>query len=113
MAGAPPLSRFFTPPRRPTREAVGPRAPGGLARAEALAVLQRADEGLDHLGVLEVAVEAVQLVEPEVVARGVGVAPQVAEVLHGHEGAVELPRLQLLPLGDLAQHRRARLGPPV
>src|ERR1043165_9467827 len=64
--------------------------------AEALLVLEREEKGLDHLGAAEVA-EAVQLVEPELVAaevsvgRIVGIASEIAEVLHQDEGRVELP----------------------
>jgi len=37
-------------------------------RTEALAILARDDEGFDHLGVNEVAVELVEFVEPEIIA---------------------------------------------
>src|SRR5437762_2891462 len=74
-----------------------------LARPEPLAVLAGGDEGLDHLRVDEVPAEGVQLVEPEVEPGGVGVAAEVAEVFHRHEGGVELAGLQLLRLGHLAQ----------
>ena len=39
------------------------------SRSKALAIFNRSDEGLNHLGVDVVAVELVQLREPEVVAR--------------------------------------------
>src|ERR1043165_6284611 len=58
-----------------------------LRLAEPLAVLRRGDERLDHLGLDEVAVELVEFLKPEVVARVVGVlrvvgvAAQVAEEL--------------------------------
>ena len=39
-----------------------------FSRSEALAILTGEDEGFDHLSVLEVAVELVELAEPEVVA---------------------------------------------
>jgi hypothetical protein len=62
-----------------------------------LYVFGRVDEGLYHFGLSEIAVEAVQLIEPEVVAgevqsrlwRIVRVPAQVTEVLHQHESAVE------------------------
>ena len=38
-----------------------------LSRAEALAILAGDDEGFDHFGVDEVAVELIQLAQPEVV----------------------------------------------
>ena len=70
-------------------------------RAEALSVFGRVDKGLDHFGLSEIAVEAVQLIEPEVVAGEVQsglrcivrVPAQVTEVLHQHKGAVEFPLL--------------------
>src|SRR5205085_11552939 len=43
-----------------------------------------------HLGLDEISAERVELVEPEVIARCVGVSTQVAEVLHQDEGSVEL-----------------------
>src|ERR1051325_8675176 len=74
---------------------------------KALAVLVRLDEGTHHLRALHASLRLrvvthvfallthpVELREPELVAREVvvrrvvGVAPQVAEVLHQHEGAV-------------------------
>jgi hypothetical protein len=55
--------------------------PGRLqAAAEAIHVFGRGDEGFDHLGRDVVAVEFVQLAEPEVEARVVRVALQVALV---------------------------------
>src|ERR1041385_1787347 len=77
-------------------------------RAEALAVLGRGDEGFDHLRRDVVSIEGVQLREPEVVAleverrfgRGVRVSLQVAEVLHEHERAVLLLRVERRVLGD-------------
>ncbi len=67
------------------------------SRSEALNVLSGSNKRLDHLGVDEVAVELVELAQPEVVASEVSVrssvrvAPQVAEVLHQHKRLVELP----------------------
>src|SRR5437868_8885671 len=60
------------PPPRPA-----PSGASALLLPEAVAVLARRDEGFDHLGALEVAVELFELREPEVVARLVGVAPEV------------------------------------
>src|ERR1700755_708229 len=84
---------------------------------EALAVFGRGDEGFDHLGGDEVAVEVVELLEPEVVAlevqvrlrRRVRVATQVAEVLHEDERAVLLAPCELVVLDDLTQRRGAAL----
>src|SRR5215203_3463453 len=75
--------------------------------AEALAVLGRGDEGLDHLRLDVVAAKLVQLREPEVVARLIGVAAEVAEVLHQHEGRVELRARERAGLGHLPERRRA------
>src|ERR1044071_954456 len=84
-----------------------------LARPEALAVLGRRDERLDHLGGDGVAVEVVQLAEPEVEAGGVRVAAQVAEVLHRDEGGVALAILKELELAPQAQRGGARQRPAV
>src|SRR5947209_18705100 len=61
-----------------------------LARPEPLAVLRRRDESLDHLGLDEVSAKRVELADPEVVARRVGVATEVTEVLLQDEGWVAL-----------------------
>src|SRR5215210_6166773 len=71
--------------------------------SEALAVLGGFEERLDHLGAHEVAAVVVELAEPEVEAvevsllfgRVVGVAPEVAEVLHQDERARALLLLEL------------------
>src|SRR5215210_1518497 len=68
-------------------------------RLEALAVLDGLDERLDHLGRTEVAVEIVELLQPEVIAHEarvgvpveahvVRVPTQIPEILHQHEGAI-------------------------
>src|SRR5215204_6996097 len=86
-----------------------------ILRREARAVFDGVEEGFDHLGLDEVAVKLVELVEPELpaaevrVLRVVGVAPQVAEVLHQDEGAVLLARAQVGVLGHLAQDARTPL----
>src|SRR5437660_6716342 len=75
-----------------------------LSRPKPMPVLVRADKGLDHLGVDEVAVEAVELVKPEVVTlkveglfwRVVRVAMQVTKILHQHKSAVEFVAHDLL-----------------
>src|SRR5688572_10352408 len=77
---------------------------------EALPVLQRRDECLDHLCIHEVTVEGVQLAKPEVEAGGIRIAAKVPKVLHRHEGRVKLARPQLLSLGHGAEHGRARHG---
>src|SRR5947209_4509771 len=76
--------------------------------AEARPVLRRAEERLDHLGLDEVAVELVELAQPEVITlevqrrlgRGVRVSLEVAEVLHQHEGLVRDLRGDGVALGD-------------
>src|SRR6184192_508620 len=83
------------------------------SKAEAVAVLRRDEERLDHLGGLEVAAELVKLREPELpageirVGRVVGVAPEVSEVLHEDEGAVLLVAREGRVLGDLPEYERA------
>src|SRR5215212_364892 len=78
--------------------------------SEARAVFDGLKERLDHLGADIVAVEVVELLEPEVEAGGVGVAAQIAEVLHLHEGAVELGADEGVLLNHLEEHARARLA---
>src|SRR3954467_8261656 len=86
-----------------------------LRRAEAAAVLVRIQKGLDHLGRDVVAVELVELVEPElpasevqvVLGRVARVASQVSEVLHQDERTALLAPVQLAVLSDLPQDRRA------
>src|SRR6266545_7318232 len=83
---------------------------------EALAVFGGDDEGLDHLSADVVAVEEVQLIQPEVVAaqvgirRGVRVATQVTEVLHEHEGRILLLLFEGGVRGYVQQHRGARFA---
>src|SRR5437588_5419491 len=65
------------------------------SRSEARAIFYRRNKRLDHLGIDEIAVELIQLRQPEVVAgvvsvrAAVWIAPQVTEELHQHESAVE------------------------
>src|SRR2546429_4919598 len=83
---------------------------------KARAIFTGGDEGLDHLGVDEVAIECVELVQPEVVAvkvrigRIVWISAQVAEVLHQHKGFVELSVAEISILDDSAQSLGACLG---
>src|SRR2546425_3227210 len=80
------------------------------SRTEASAVFSGINERSNHFGGDVVAVELVELREPEVeagevqVGRSVGISSQVADVLHEHEGAVEFALLQQQVLGDLHQH---------
>src|SRR5215204_3688403 len=98
------------PPLRPEpRPAWGPGLGMNLL-AEAALVLGRVEERLDHLGPLEVAAELFELREPEVEAREVRVrrvvrvSSEIPEVLHQHEGSVELALPEGGVLDDLAQH---------
>src|SRR5207249_9560498 len=90
------------------------RIPSPSLRAKPSLILIRSDEGLDHFGMREVAVEGVQLVEPEVIAVEVrvggvvGIAAQITEVLHQHEGAVELLLGQRPVFGYVSQRPRPR-----
>ncbi len=80
---------------------------------EPLAVFGRGDERLDQFGLHEVAAGILKIPQPEVVAgvvRGlplVGVAAQVSEVLHQHEGAIPLGRVKGQGLRDFADDRGA------
>src|SRR2546423_15248728 len=58
--------------------------------AKPLTIFAGADKRLYHFRVLEITVEEVQLVKPEVIASRVRIAPQITEVFHGHERGVEL-----------------------
>src|SRR5437867_10777656 len=88
------------------------------SRPKAVAVLDAGDERLDHLGLDEVAVELIELRQPEVVAvkvktglrRLIGIATQIAEVLHEDEGAVDLAPRELGVFGDLAHGGSAASG---
>src|SRR5436853_552526 len=81
------------------------------SRAKSLTVFARVNERLDHVGILEVAVELVELGQPEIVTRVIGVgsiiriASQVAEVLHQDKRAVEFLLLQRRVLSYAAQRR--------
>src|SRR2546429_5161458 len=64
-------------------------------RPKSLSILSRSNERFNHLGGGEVTIELVQLVQPKLVARIVGVlwivwiATQITEVLHQHKCPVE------------------------
>src|SRR6266850_3891312 len=63
---------------------------------EAAAIFTRDEERFHHLGVAEVAIEGIQLVQPEAVScevcvrSDIGIAPQVSEILHQHKRLIEL-----------------------
>ena len=67
-----------------------------MSRPEAVAILAGDNEGFNHLSVHEVAVELVELAQPEVVTveiqsclgRVVGIPAEVTEVFHQHKRAV-------------------------
>src|SRR5205807_10013754 len=83
--------------------------------AEPLSVFGRADEGLNHLGINEIAIESVELIQPKVVTRkvrigpAIRITPQVPKVLHQDKRAVELCVNQVLILSDCTQYVGARL----
>ena len=79
-------------------------------RSEAGTVLGRSDEGFDHFSTAEVAPELVELVQPEMIAGRVGLAPEIAEVLHEDERRAELLAAELIVLRDLTQDFRTRHG---
>ena len=68
------------------------------SRSKSLAVFGRRNERFDHFTIDEVAVELIQLRQPEFVAgvvsvgTAVRIAPQITEELHQHERAVEFIR---------------------
>ena len=82
---------------------------------EAMAIFARHQESFDHFGVNEVAVELIQLTQPEIVARMVRVgsvvwiASQIAKVLHQHKSAIFLCLIQVCIFRHRSQHLRPRL----
>src|SRR5260370_5522026 len=98
-----------------------------LSWPKSLPILTRGNERLYHLGLLIVAVELIQLLQPEVVACRVRIriivriAPQITKVIHKHERPIDLLLNQDRVLGYVAQctracshvagvHRSAKLG---
>src|SRR5438128_1957972 len=75
---------------------------------ESSSILGRNDERLNHFGRIVIAVELVQLIQPEFVASIIGVlaavriAPEITHELHQHKRAVEFVSGQILILGDLS-----------
>src|SRR6266550_1928656 len=86
-----------------------------FSRPKPMPVLVSIDKGLDHFRLDEVAVETVELVEPEIVTlkvesllwRVVRVAMQVTKILHQHKGAVEFVAHDLLILSYSSQGPRS------
>jgi hypothetical protein len=68
-----------------------------FSRTKSSSILSRRQKRLDHIGVDEIAVEAVQLIQPEVVTLKVerllwhlvGISSQIPEVLRQHKRAAE------------------------
>src|ERR1041384_5517159 len=87
-----------------------------LLLAEAAPILSRVQECLDHFRGFEIAVERIQIVQPEVVAikvqtgfrRSVRIPPQVSDVLHQHERAIRFLLLEQRVISDFAEHARAQ-----
>src|SRR5437016_3876903 len=80
---------------------------------KSLQILTRSNEGFNHLGLHKVAVELIQLRQPEVVTRKIRVgrviriAPQIAKVFHQHESAIEFLLGQHRVLRHIAQSTRS------
>src|SRR5437588_13046529 len=80
-----------------------------------MSILVGSDERLDHLSVLEVATELIQLAQPEVVTlvverqfgRIIRVPLQITEVLHEDEGFIEELVMYRITFADTAQRGRA------
>src|ERR1041384_1920174 len=87
-----------------------------LLLAEALPILSRIQKCLDHFRGFEIAIERIQLVQPEGVAikiqtgfrRRVRIPSQVTKVLHHHERAILLLLLEQRVIRDFAEHARAQ-----
>src|SRR5581483_3051424 len=80
------------------------------SRSESAAVFSRADERLDHFRGDVVAVELIELRQPEVESRRVRIASQEPDVLHKDEHAIELGVAEASLLANLPQYGRASLG---
>src|SRR2546430_11302491 len=76
------------------------------SRRKPLPIFDRTDESLHHFGTDEIAVELVELRQPELITgviqvrQIVRIATQITEELHQHESPVELIRHQRRVLGD-------------
>src|SRR4030095_11168607 len=91
---------------QPTKALTGQRTSKLLAHSkelprEAVAVFTRDDEGLNHFRLLEVAVELVQLGEPESETICIWISSQVTELFHHHKSVVELGANETTVLSDL------------
>src|SRR2546429_10019914 len=90
-------------------------APSASSRSEPTTILGGINERLDHLGVREVAIELIKLIQPEIITcvirirSVVRVAAQVTDELHQYEGAVELSIDEIGMFGNLPQHLGAIL----
>ena len=71
---------------------------------KAIAVFTGNDERLDHFCLFKVAVELVQLVQPELITSRIRVAPQVTKVFHHHKHLVALGVYETLVARYLSQH---------
>src|SRR5215831_20744077 len=89
--------------------------PLSLILAESFAIFTRIYESFDHFRRQVIAVELIQLGQPEVkacvvaVRRIVRIASQITEVLHQHKSAIRLSADQVRMFGDGAQYLRPRL----
>src|SRR5215813_6425690 len=83
------------------------------SRSKPSSILDRRQKGLHHLGLVEITVEPVQFVQPEVVpvevpvGRVIRISSQVTEILHQDKRAVEFLLHERLVLCDSAQDARA------
>src|SRR3954452_11131407 len=73
-----------------------------LILSKTLTAFAGLNECLHHLSSEVIAVEAVQLSEPEIQAGLIRITPQEAEVLHQHNHAIEFSRPEFRFLGNLA-----------
>ncbi len=80
---------------------------GQLGVTKALSILGRHDKGLNHLCFSIVPAKLVQLIQPEIIACQIvvrcilRVAPQIAKVLHLHEGRIVFGIVESLVLCNL------------
>src|SRR5207247_6930821 len=79
------------------------------SRSKSLSILARGNKRFDHFRTHEVAVELIQLRQPEIIASVVGVraavriAAEVSEELHQDKRAIELLAIQSRVLSHVAQ----------
>src|ERR1700754_2381537 len=97
-----------------TTGAIWARSKTACLWGEPLAIFDRSDERLHHLSFHKVSLEQVQLLQPKIKAgiisgslgRIVGIATEVAKILHQHKRAIEFCVVEISMLRNLPQDLR-------